>query len=48
MLMPAVLKKTRPTNLFVVFGEPDLEVKTLPDGRLQVELKGLDVYDHDE
>jgi len=29
----------------MVFGEPDLEVKTLADGRLQVELHGVDVYD---
>ena len=29
----------------MVFGEPDLELRTLPDGKLQVELHGLDVYD---
>jgi len=27
------------------FGEPDLELRTLPGGKLQVELHGLDVYD---
>jgi adenine-specific DNA-methyltransferase len=32
-------------NLFMVFGEPDLELRTLPSGELQVELRGLDVYD---
>jgi adenine-specific DNA-methyltransferase len=32
-------------NLLMVFGEPDLELRTLPDGKLQVELRGLDVYD---
>jgi adenine-specific DNA-methyltransferase len=29
----------------MVFGEPDLELRTLPGGKLQVELRGLDVYD---
>lgn len=40
-----LLRKTGAANLFMVFGEPDLEVKTLPAGKLQVELRGLDVYD---
>ena len=40
-----LLKKTGAGNLFMVFGEPDIEVKTLKDGKLQVEIKGLDVYD---
>ena len=40
-----LLKKTGAGNLFMVFGEPDLELRTLPDGKLQVELHGLDVYD---
>jgi len=39
------LKKTGAANLFMVFGEPDLEVKTPPDGQLQVHLQGVDVYD---
>jgi adenine-specific DNA-methyltransferase len=29
----------------MVFGQPDLELRTLPGGNLQVELHGLDVYD---
>jgi len=29
----------------MVFGEPDLELRTFHDGKLQVELHGLDVYD---
>jgi hypothetical protein len=29
----------------MVFGAPDIEVKKLKDGELQVELGGLDVYD---
>ena len=46
MLMgDGLLKKTGAANLFMVFGEPDIEVRTLEDGRLQVELRGLDVYD---
>ena len=40
-----LLKKTGAGNLFMVFGEPDLAVKSLPDGQLTVEIKGLDVYD---
>jgi hypothetical protein len=40
-----LLKKTGAANLFMVFGEPDLDVKTLSDGRIQVELRGLDGYD---
>jgi hypothetical protein len=46
MLMgDGLLKKTGAANLFMVFGEPDLDLKTLLDGRIQVELRGLDVYD---
>ena len=40
-----LLKSTGAGNLFMVFGEPDLELRTLPGGKLQVELHGLDVYD---
>jgi adenine-specific DNA-methyltransferase len=32
-------------NLFMVFGEPDVEIKTQKDGQIVVEIKGLDVYD---
>jgi adenine-specific DNA-methyltransferase len=39
------LKKTGAGNLFMVFGEPDLEVKKGKGGKLTVEIKGLDVYD---
>ena len=39
-----LLKKTGAGNLFMVFGEPDLEIKK-KDGRITVHLKGLDVYD---
>lgn len=40
-----LLKKTGAGNLFMVFGEPDVEVKTLEDGQLSVTIKGVDVYD---
>ena len=40
-----LLKKTGTGNLFMVFGEPDIELRTLADGRLQAEVRGLDVYD---
>lgn len=39
------LKKTGAGNLFTVFGEPDIEVRTLDDGQLEVELRGVDVFD---
>ncbi|MEO0967175.1 MAG: DNA methyltransferase [Cyanobacteria bacterium J06639_18] len=45
LLGDEVLKKTGSANLFMVFGEPDIEVKYLDDGRITVELKGLDIYD---
>ncbi len=40
-----LLKKTGAGNLFMVFGEPDVEINNGEDGMLTVELKGLDVYD---
>ncbi|MBU2611576.1 MAG: site-specific DNA-methyltransferase [Chloroflexi bacterium] len=39
-----LLKKTGAGNLFMVFGEPDLEIEK-KDGKIAVHLKGLDVYD---
>jgi adenine-specific DNA-methyltransferase len=39
-----LLKKTGAGNLFMVFGEPDLLV-TKKDGRITIEIKGVDVYD---
>ncbi|MDY6899122.1 MAG: hypothetical protein SWZ49_13750 [Cyanobacteriota bacterium] len=45
LLGDEVLKKTGSGNLFMVFGEPDIEVQHLDDGRITVELKGLDIYD---
>jgi adenine-specific DNA-methyltransferase len=40
-----LLKKTGAGNLFMVFGEPDVEITTQPDGQIVVEIKGVDVYD---
>lgn len=40
-----LLKKTGSGNLFMVFGEPDIEVKKQKDGSFVVEIKGVDVYD---
>ncbi len=40
-----LLKKTGAGNLFMVFGEPDLAIAKQPDGKLVVEIRGLDVYD---
>jgi adenine-specific DNA-methyltransferase len=38
------LKNTGKGNLFVVFGEPDIELLTEKDGRLRVKVKGVDVF----
>jgi len=41
-----LLKKTGAGNLFMVFGEPDIEIKRSDDlSRYYIVLKGLDVYD---
>jgi len=39
------LKKTGAGNLFMVFGEPDLAVQKVADGKIVVEIRGLDIYD---
>ena len=40
-----LLKKTGSGNLFMVFGEPDVEIRKTKDGKLTVKIKGVDVYD---
>jgi adenine-specific DNA-methyltransferase len=40
-----LLKKTGAGNLFMVFGEPDIEIKKQKDGQVIAEIKGVDVYD---
>jgi adenine-specific DNA-methyltransferase len=39
-----LLKNTGAGNLFMVFGEPDVTI-TKKDGKVQVDIKGVDVYD---
>ncbi|MCG8598832.1 MAG: site-specific DNA-methyltransferase [Verrucomicrobiales bacterium] len=38
------LKNTGKGNLFVIFGEPDIDIETLDDGQLQVRLNGVDIF----
>ena len=48
-----LLKKTGSGNLFMIFGEPDIhpvdpktgKIKPGADGKIQIEIKGLDIYD---
>jgi adenine-specific DNA-methyltransferase len=42
--MADALKTTASGNLFVVFGEPDIEIEPTSDGQIQVEIKGVDVF----
>jgi adenine-specific DNA-methyltransferase len=39
------LKTTGKGNLFVIFGEPDIDILDAPDGKKQVQVKGVDVFD---
>lgn len=39
------LKKTDKANLFVIFGEPDIELLPAENGRVRVKVKGVDVFD---
>jgi adenine-specific DNA-methyltransferase len=45
LLLGDQLKKTGTGNLFTVFGQPDVEIRRLDDGQLQVDIRGIDVYD---
>lgn len=38
------LKNTGQGNLFVVFGEPDIDLIEDPDGRIRVKVNGVDVF----
>ncbi len=38
------LKATANGNLFVVFGEPDIDIEQLEDGMIRVRIKGIDVF----
>lgn len=39
-----LLKSTGAGNLFMVFGEPDIDLKKQKDGKFTVQIKGLDIY----
>jgi len=39
------LKNTGKGNLFVIFGEPDIEIIDAGEGQMQVKVKGVDVFD---
>jgi adenine-specific DNA-methyltransferase len=43
--MAGDLKNTGKGNLFIVFGEPDIDIEHESDGRIRVRVKGVDVYD---
>ena len=45
MMGEELLKKTGAGNLFMAFGEPDVEIDTQPDGQVVVEIRGVDLYD---
>jgi adenine-specific DNA-methyltransferase len=42
--MAESLKNTGKGNLFVIFGEPDIDLLVEEDGRLRVKLNGVDVF----
>ncbi|WP_159726882.1 site-specific DNA-methyltransferase [Methylosinus sp. Ce-a6] len=43
--MAGDLKNTGKGNLFVVFGEPDIDILHEADGRVKVKVKGVDIFD---
>ncbi len=43
--MAGDLKATDKANLFVIFGEPDIEIHHQSDGQIFVQVKGVDVFD---
>ena len=42
--MAVDLKNTGKGNLFVIFGEPDIDILDADDGQIQVQVKGVDVF----
>lgn len=42
--MATDLKKTDKANLFVIFGEPDIDIDEVDDGQIQVTIHGVDVF----
>ena len=45
LLMGDLLKNMRSSQIFSVCGLPEIEIHKAGDGKLQVELKGLDIFD---
>ncbi len=45
LLIGDTLKNTGAGNLFMIFGEPDIAITRDADGKVVVEVKGVDVYD---
>ncbi len=43
--MAGELKNTGKGNLFIVFGEPDVDIEPAPGDQLKVRIKGVDVFD---
>ena len=39
------LRNTGKGNLFVIFGEPDIDVMDAGDGKIQIKMNGVDVFD---
>ncbi len=42
--MADALKNTGAGNLFVIFGEPDIEIQEAGDGQIRVQIHGVDVF----
>ena len=42
--MADTLKNTGTGNLFVIFGEPDIDINAVEDGHIQVKIYGIDVF----
>ena len=42
--MAGELRNTGSGNLFVIFGEPDIDVLDAEDGQIQVQVNGVDVF----
>jgi adenine-specific DNA-methyltransferase len=45
MMGEELLKKTGSGNLFMIFGEPDVDIETRDGGKLVASINGVDVYD---
>jgi adenine-specific DNA-methyltransferase len=45
VLVGDLLKTTRASQIFTVFGQPDVRVEKQQDGTYRVELRGVDIYD---